>query len=192
MLELYYLFLTYLLASVPTGYLLAALYADVDLRTQGSGNIGATNAGRVVGTGVALVTLAGDAFKGWLPVMLASWLNPSGWFLGAVAVTAFLGHCYSGYLEFRGGKGVATVAGVMLALAPGATLLAALIWAGVVAGTRRSSLGALVAAGLLPLLVWWLSTEWLLLTLILAAGVVSRHRENIERLMAGSERGLGA
>lgn len=192
MLELFYLFLTWLLASLPFGYAFAALYADVDLTAHGSGNIGATNAHRVVGKGIGAATLACDFLKGWLPVVLAPVFFDHTWFPGAVAVVAFIGHCWTPYLDWRGGKGVATTAGAIMALAPWPTLLTMGVWVGVVAATKRSSLGALVAAVALPLLVLWLEPSAFGVTLLLAIGVTLRHKENIERLLAGSERGLGA
>jgi len=101
---------------------------------------------------------------------------------------AFVGHCWSPLLDFRGGKGVATGAGVMLALAPSAAALAGLAWLLVAALTRRSSLAALVAVALLPLLTLWLAPAQLPVSLLLGAGIVWRHRENLARLRAGTER----
>ncbi len=188
MLALFYLAMTYMLASVPTGAILAALYADVDLREHGSGNIGATNAARVVGRGVGVATLLGDAIKGYLPVALAPlvWDRPV--FVDAVAITAFVGHCWSAYLSFKGGKGVATTAGAMLALAPLPTALTMLGWGAVVAITRKSSLGALTSVFLLPLLVAWLEPARTWVTLLLALGVALRHVDNVRRLLSGTER----
>ncbi len=188
MLALFYLLLTYMVASIPTGAILSALYADVDLRAHGSGNIGATNAARVVGKGVGVATLLGDGLKGYVPVALAPlvWSHPT--FADATALVAFVGHCWSAYLVFRGGKGVATTAGVMLALAPLPTALTMLGWGAVVAATRKSSLGALVSVFLLPLLVGWLEPERAWVTLLLALGVALRHVDNMKRLIAGTER----
>lgn len=191
-LELFYLFVSWLLASVPFGYAFAALYADVDLTQHGSGNIGATNANRVVGRGIGAATLAADFAKGWLPVVLTPVFFEQSWMPGLVAVVAFVGHCWTPYLDWRGGKGVATTAGGLAALAPLPVLLAAALWLGVVVGLKRSSLGALAAAVALPLLVLWLERDAFGVTLLLAVGVVLRHRENIERLMEGREHGLGA
>ena len=188
MLALFYLLLTYMVASVPTGLVLGALLADVDITAHGSGNIGATNANRVLGRRVGALTLAGDFLKGFLPVALAGWVDAPGWYPGAVALVAFAGHCWSAYLCFRGGKGVATSAGAMAALAPVPTLLAALAWGAVVAATRRSSVGALVSIAALPLAVAWLAPAWLWCTGLLCIGVLARHHENIQRLMAGTER----
>src|SRR5688572_18743217 len=119
-----YLLLAYLLASLPVGVILGVIYADLDPRDGGSGNIGATNVHRLLGWKLAAATLLGDAFKGWLPVVLAGYVVPGPAYAGLVAVAAFAGHCWSAFLDFRGGKGVATAAGVLLALAPLPTLIA--------------------------------------------------------------------
>ena len=182
-----HLLLTWLIAGVPTGILVAALAADVDPRTVGSGNTGATNVRRAAGDAAGAWTLAGDALKGFVPVALAAWLLPGSAVAAWAALLAFAGHCWSPYLGFRGGKGVATSAGALLALAPLPTLLAVAVWVAVVAATRRSSLGALAAAALLPFLVAWLAPAALPVTLALAVGVVLRHRANIQRLLAGAE-----
>lgn len=187
MLVIFYLLLTYMLASIPTGAILATLYADVDLRQHGSGNIGATNATRVVGRGIGVATFAGDLLKGYLPVALAPLLWPDPLFVDATALVAFAGHCWSAYLGFRGGKGVATSAGAMLALAPLPTALTAAGWLGVVALTKKSSLGALVCVFLLPLLVAWLEPGRVWVTLLLALGVALRHVDNVRRLLSGTE-----
>ena len=188
MLAVFYLFLTWLLAGIPTGQILALLYADVDLREQGSGNIGATNAARVLGRGIGAATLVGDFAKGLIPVALAGTVGAGSFFAGIVAMVAFLGHCFSPYLAFRGGKGVATTAGAMLALAPLPTLLTVGGWGLTVGLTRKSSLGALAAVFLLPLLVAWLAPQWTSVSLILAFGVAVRHLDNVRRLLAGTER----
>lgn len=188
MLALFYLLLTYMVASIPTGAILSALYADVDLSQHGSGNIGATNAARVVGRGVGIATLVGDTLKGFLPVALAPLVWSAPWFQEATALVAFVGHCWSAYLVFRGGKGVATTAGAMLALAPLPTGLTILAWGGVVAVTRKSSLGALSCVFLLPLLVAWLEPAHGFVTLLLALGVALRHVDNVRRLISGTER----
>ena len=184
----FYLLLAYLIASVPTGAILAVLYADVDLREHGSGNIGATNAARVVGKTLGVLTLVGDLLKGLLVVLGAYGVSDAVWYPGLVALAAFAGHCWSAYLDFKGGKGVATSAGALLALAPLPTLLVAAGWAGVVAVTKKSSLGALSSVVLLPLLVVWLAPDQAWVALLLAVGVALRHGDNVRRLIAGTER----
>ncbi len=185
-----WLLISWLLGSFPTGVVLATLQADVDIRGQGSGNIGATNMNRVLGRGFGVATLVVDLLKGLLAVLGAGLLWPEGpaAYPAACGLLAFVGHCWSPLLDFRGGKGVATGAGVMLALAPAAASLAGLAWLVVVAITRRSSLAALVAVALLPLLTLWLAPSRLPVALLLGAGIVWRHRENLARLRAGTER----
>lgn len=184
---LVFLLLTYMLASIPTGPVLATLYADTDVTALGSGNIGTTNVNRVLGRRFALPTLAGDVLKGLLPVLLAPSVLDNAWFPGVVGLVAFCGHCWSAYLDFRGGKGVATAGGVMLGLAPVAALLVATAWGATAMFTKRSSLGALVGAIALPSVVGGLHPELLWVSVLLGLGVLIRHRENISRLLAGTE-----
>jgi glycerol-3-phosphate acyltransferase PlsY len=184
---LVYLLLTYMLASIPTGPILATLYADTDVTAHGSGNIGATNVNRVLGRRFAVPTLAGDLLKGLLPVAAAPWVLDNAWFPGLVGLVAFSGHCWSAYLSFRGGKGVATAAGVIFALTPLAALLVATAWGATVMFTKRASLGALVGAVALPSVVGGLHPDLLWVALLLGLGVLLRHRSNLSRLIAGLE-----
>jgi acyl phosphate:glycerol-3-phosphate acyltransferase len=176
-----------MLAAFPTGLVLGLLLADVDIRAGGSGNIGATNANRLLGKRVGALTLAGDLMKGLVPVVLAAQFTDRPGYLGAVALAAFAGHCWSPYLDFKGGKGVATAAGAMLALAPWATILAAAGWVAVVRLTRRSSVGGLFAAALMPLLVLMLAPHYVWVAVLLSVGIGLRHRDNWQRLAAGTE-----
>jgi len=182
-----YLLLTYLLASVPFGLVLCAVIVDADPRDGGSGNIGATNVYRQFGTRLGLLTLLLDALKGGLPTAAALVAFPNPHVAGLVALVAFAGHCFSAYLSFRGGKGVATAAGVLLALSPAAALLSLLVWFVVVAATRRSSLGALITAILMPIFVGIAAPVHLWAALLLTVGVVLRHRDNISRLLRREE-----
>ncbi len=186
-LALSWLVLSYLLGAFPTGVVVGTLYADVDITGQGSGNIGATNMNRVLGRGYGIATLVGDLLKGLVPVLLAPLLVQGPVYAGLVAIACFAGHCWSPFLDFRGGKGVATSAGAMLALAPGPTLLAAVAWVLVVAVTRKSSLGALVAVVLLPIVCLVLAPAVTWVAAVLGIGVVSRHKDNLARLRAGTE-----
>jgi glycerol-3-phosphate acyltransferase PlsY len=179
--------LAYLAGSVPFG-LLAGRLAGRDVRAAGSGNIGATNAARVLGKGWGALVLVLDAAKGFLPALLAArTLAP--WLAAAAGLLAVLGHVLPVWLRFRGGKGVATGFGVFLALAPWAAGAAGLVYLVVIALTRRSSAGSLAAVTALPLAVWL--TRAPPATLALAAVVwliiVLRHRENLGRLRAGTE-----
>lgn len=185
-----WLLLTYLVGAVPFGLVISVLYGgDQDIRAVGSGNIGATNVLRVYGWRLALPTLVLDIGKGFLPTLGAVLLWPERglWWPASVAAVAFLGHCYSIYLEFRGGKGVATGAGAMLAIAPVPIGLAAAIWALLLGLTGRSSVASLLAAiGLVGISAWW-SPEVIPVVGLLAVGIVITHLSNIRRLAAGEE-----
>ena len=185
--------LAYLLGSVPFGVLIARLASDVDLRRVGSGNIGATNVLRVVGKGAAAFTLLGDIGKGALAVGLARWAGANAPVVAAVALAAVLGHLFPVWTGFRGGKGVATTLGVVLATMPVVGGLLLLVWLAVAALSRYSSLAALVAVAMMPVFVWVVDGRWVMLALsgVLATLVVARHLENIRRLVAGTEGKIG-
>jgi glycerol-3-phosphate acyltransferase PlsY len=178
----------YLLGSIPTGLLLGKLYG-IDVRKEGSGNIGATNLYRTVGRKVGIMTLIGDCLKGLLPVVLA-------WKLGLlepmqawIGLAAFCGHVFSVFLLFKGGKGVATALGVFLALSPLAVLGALAVFILLVAIWRYISLGSIVAAAVMPLIIFFRphSNELLIATALISAIVIIKHHTNISRLMAGTE-----
>ena len=181
----------YLLGSVPFGLVMARLFGLGDIRKIGSGNIGATNVLRTGNKLAALLTLIGDAGKGGAAVLLARALL--GEDAGQVAgLAAFLGHLFPVFLGFQGGKGVATFLGVLLALAWPVGLAACGTWLAVAAATRYSSLAALGAAATTPL--WALAfarPDLVILVLLLAALVFSKHRGNIARLAAGTEPRIG-
>jgi glycerol-3-phosphate acyltransferase PlsY len=184
----------YLVGSVSTAIVTARLLRLPDPRTVGSGNPGATNVLRYGGRGPAVATLVGDALKGFLPVAVGGWLGMPPGVLGATALAAFLGHLYPVFFGFRGGKGVATALGVLLALSWLVAFAAALTWLAVAGLSRYSSLAALTAAGLAPLYTAWLRPE---APLVVAVGVMTlllfwRHRANIRRLLAGAEQKIGA
>src|SRR6476619_4642703 len=149
------LLLGYLLGSIPFGLILTRLAGTEDLRTIGSGNIGATNVLRTGRKGLAAATLVGDALKGSVAVWLATWFG--GPDLGVLAALgAFLGHLFPVWLGFKGGKGVATYIGVLLALAWQAALAFGVIWIAVAAATRYSSLSGLVASAATPAILWFM------------------------------------
>ncbi len=183
----------YLLGSIPFGVLIARLSGGVDLRRVGSGNIGATNVLRAVGKGAAAATLVGDIGKGVLAVALARSADADSAILAAVALAAVLGHLFPVWSGFRGGKGVATTLGVILAAMPAVGGLLLLTWLIVAAISRYSSLAALVATATMPLLVWLLDgrTAMLVLSGALLVLVTVRHRENIRRLVTGTEGRIG-
>lgn len=185
--------IAYLAGSVPFGLLIARLKGNVDLRRVGSGNIGATNVFRAVGKGAAILTLVGDIGKGAAAVGLARGLGASSRVLAAVALAAVLGHLFPVFLGFRGGKGVATTLGVVLAAMPAVGGLLLLVWLLVAAVWRYSSLAALAAAAALPALAWLLDGRpvMVLLGAVSAALIFWRHRGNIERLRHGTEGKIG-
>jgi len=181
-------FFSYLLGSVPTGYLLARS-KGIDIRDVGSGNIGATNVARALGKKAAIATFIGDAVKGMIPVFIAGWLGLGIKEASILGLLAFLGHCFSVFLKFRGGKGVATGFGACLALAPVPALIVIAIWGSIFLSTRLSSLAALVAALVLPWLVLFISEPPVLFyfTLPVIVILIFNHRENIRRLRKGKE-----
>ncbi len=184
--------LGYLLGSIPTGVLLARLMGLGDLRQIGSGNIGATNVLRTGNKKAAALTLIGDALKGAIAVWLArAFAAPDAVQLAALA--AFLGHCFPIWLRFKGGKGVATFLGIMLALVPLAGLVACAIWALAAKLGKISSLAALLAAGWTPIVTVLLGRgDVFALACILAILVYARHWDNIKRLRRGTEPRIGA
>ena len=208
----------YLLGSIPFGYLLVKTFTGVDVRSQGSGNIGATNVARTGKKGLAIATLVLDALKGYLAVWLAqkyfehSYGTPSGWtyyrpypssvtastLLAALAALfAVVGHMYPVWLKFKGGKGVATALGVYLALAPKAILVSIVVFFLIFALTRYVSLGSIVASAVFPVAYWFLNrhTAGLAVMLMICAInvlIIWKHSDNIRRLMAGTESKFGA
>jgi glycerol-3-phosphate acyltransferase PlsY len=185
--------LAYLAGSVPSGLIIGRWFTGQDVRRYGSGNIGAANVSRLAGFRAALLVLFLDTTKGVLPVLLGRWFGLSPTELAIVSGVAVLGHDYSAFLRFSGGKGVATTLGVMLVLAPVATLIAAAVWALVAALTRYSSLASLSALFVLPLTLWLLNqpVAYSLLALALAVLGLYKHRDNIMRLATGHEARIG-
>ena len=180
----------YLCGSVPFGLLFARFSGAGDIRQIGSGNIGATNVLRTGRKGLALATLIADLLKGYLPTMLGfAWLGPD--VAVAVALGAVVGHCFPIWLRFKGGKGVATAAGVVLALAPWVAAGLVLVFLLVVIPTRLVSLASISAAALAPICAWYtgniqVAEVFLLIALI----IILKHRENIGRLLRGQENKL--
>jgi glycerol-3-phosphate acyltransferase PlsY len=183
----------FFLGSIPTGVILAKVFSGIDPRQVGSGNIGATNVLRAAGKKVAVATLLGDILKGVIPVLIAEAVLDSYFWIGAVALAAFLGHIFSVFLKFKGGKGAATALGVFLALSPLSAGLAFAVCAATVAKWRYISLGSLVATAAFPgfLLLFDPHRVIVPFALIIAALIFWRHRENIKRLLAGTESKFG-
>ena len=184
------LVLGYLLGSIPFGVILTRLGGAGDLRTVGSGNIGATNVLRTGRKGLAAATLVLDLLKGAAAVWIVANWSPDDAPLAAAA--AFLGHCYPVWLGFRGGKGVATLMGIVLALYWPLGLVYALIWLGLLATTRISSLAGMLAAASTPAVAAAFGRfDLVLLLLALGLIVLWKHGANIERLLAGTEPRIG-
>lgn len=180
--------LAYLLGSLSFAILLSRLAGGPDPRASGSGNPGATNMLRVAGKKLAVMTLIGDLLKGLLPILIAKLLGLSLHQQAWIGLAAVVGHLYPLYFRFRGGKGVATAAGMLLGLYPPAALLALAAWALVFLLTRTSSLASLIATPLtLPLLAWQQPAA-LLPACVLTGLIVWRHRHNLRDLFAGRER----
>ena len=179
----------YLIGAIPTGVILTKLTGGEDIRTVGSGNIGATNVYRTAGRRMGLITLAGDAFKGLLPMLIALIFGISGAELASVGFAALIGHCYPVYLGFQGGKGVATAVGAFLVISPGSLLLALSLFLVVLGKWRYISLASISAAAVLPYLVLVVEQSLMLflVSFCMAALVIYRHKENIERLLTKKE-----
>lgn len=187
--------MAYFLGSIPWGLVFTRWFTSVDIRNRGSGNIGATNVSRVAGSTLGILTFAGDILKGAIPVFVAvmiydpleRWVD---FYLSSVALAAFWGHLYPVFTKFKaGGKGVATTAGCFVVLAPLACLIALGAFVLVLIVSRYVSAGSLAAAIVLPMAVWF-SVHSIPLTgcaVLMTVFILLRHRQNIKRLMAGTE-----
>ena len=195
----------YFLGSIPTGYLVAR-FRGVDIRTVGSGNIGATNVFRILGKAAGTFVLLADAFKGflacWLLVRLGTQLAGDTEPLSparrealqlTAGIAAILGHNYTCWLNFKGGKGIATTAGVLVALVPLALAILLSLWGIVLALTRYVSLASIAAAAAIPLIVWLTGGSPTLITITAGIGALAiyKHKVNLQRLLAGTENRIG-
>ncbi len=182
--------LAYLIGGVPSGYLLVLISSGKDIRTMGSGNIGATNVHRSVGHKAGLIVLLADILKGlfavWLAAMLSHFDSVS---VALAAIAVMLGHCYSPFLRFRGGKAVACFIGAFLLPAPLALAISMLIFIAVVALSKYVSLGSIAAAALFPVIVWRIAqpAPILIASVFAALLIIYRHKPNILRLLKGQE-----
>jgi glycerol-3-phosphate acyltransferase PlsY len=190
------LVIAYLIGSIPFGYLIVRTKEGGDIRQTGSGGTGATNVSRRAGKVAGVLTLLLDAAKGAAAVLIAQNVSGSAWVKAAAAIAVIVGHIFPVWLGFRGGKGVATGVGVFLVLAPMALLCAGVVFVSIVFFTRYVSLGSIMAAALIPLLVWLQNVfiePFADLRPLLAAAVVGAlliifaHRGNIQRLARGTE-----
>jgi glycerol-3-phosphate acyltransferase PlsY len=186
--------LAYLMGSLSTAVIVSKLFGLPDPRQQGSKNPGATNVLRLGGRKAAAITLAGDAVKGLIPVMLAQYLGATTHMIAAVGLAAFLGHLYPVFFGFKGGKGVATALGVLSGFSGWVGLSVLATWILMAVVFRYSSLSALTAALLAPVYVWFILKSAVLAgaASAMALLLVSRHRANIERLLKGEESRIGS
>ncbi|WP_174520476.1 glycerol-3-phosphate 1-O-acyltransferase PlsY [Desulfolucanica intricata] len=184
--------ISYLIGSIPFGYLVGRLWKGIDIRELGSGNIGTTNVWRNLGPVAGIISLLGDAGKGALAVLIAKQLGgPSTVLLASLAVLA--GHSYPVFLKFKGGKIVATGLGVLLSIAPLVALIAAIVWLLFVGISRYVSLGSIAAAVCVPVSMLILVDKWqvILFGFIISFFAIYKHRDNIKRLLAGTEYKIG-
>jgi glycerol-3-phosphate acyltransferase PlsY len=183
------LLIAYLLGSISVGLLLARLRGGVNLRKSGSGNIGATNVARTLGKGAGILTLLGDGAKGLIAVLLAQAYGSSLFTTAAVALVAVLGHMFPLYHRFRGGRGVATALGVLLPTLPLPLVGGVVIWIAVVALWHYVSAGSMLAAIAVPIFAVLLSypPPLVLTATVIALLVLYKHRDNMQRLLQGSE-----
>lgn len=186
--------LGYLAGSLSSAIIICRIMRLPDPRTQGSGNPGATNVLRLGGKRAAAVTLVADMLKGLLPVLLARLLTDSNLVTAVTALAAFLGHLYPLFFRFQGGKGVATAFGSVLALAPDVALAMIATWLAMAIAFRYSSLSALTAALLAPFYAFWLTAEPIYVVAIISISITTiwRHRDNLRRLVSGTEGKIGA
>jgi glycerol-3-phosphate acyltransferase PlsY len=197
MTAVFWLIASYLLGAIPTSYLVGRWFRGIDLREHGSRNLGATNLYRTLGWKYAVPVGLFDAAKGAIPVLLfGPRVHDVPFFPVLCGLAAVIGHVFSVFVGFKGGKGVATAAGLILGMAPLAFAVVVALWALVVWLSGYVSLGSVLAAGLFPLADWLLhpgrrSTITLVIDIALAAFIIWKHRANIRRLLAGTENRFG-
>lgn len=191
---MFWMFVSYFIGSLPTGYLVVRIFRGVDIRTVGSGSIGATNVRRLMGQGWAVFVTLVDMLKGALALLLTvESASSDPWLLSLSALAAVLGHNYPVWLRFRGGKGVATTYGTMFFIWPynsfAIVLMSGALWYAVMTSTRYVSLASMVSLLALPAFFWMLDAPlpFILLALLLALLAIFRHRSNVSRLLEGRE-----
>ena len=184
----------YLMGALPNGVIIGKKFKNIDIREHGSGNSGATNAYRILGPKYGIGVLMADLLKGFIPVMLADIAGVNGNYVVVLGLITIVGHTFSIFLNFKGGKGVATSLGVFLYLLPNVVGLLVLIFAGVVYMTRYVSLGSMIASGMLPILTFFMpirqgldKVPLMILTTIIGVFVIYKHSSNITKLKNGTE-----
>ncbi|WP_349763259.1 glycerol-3-phosphate 1-O-acyltransferase PlsY [Fusobacterium sp. SYSU M8D902] len=189
-----FIVLAYILGALPNGVWIGKYFKNIDIRNYGSKNSGATNAYRVLGARYGIMVLIADALKGFLPPFIASKYGVEGNYLLLIGMIAIIGHTLSFFLNFKGGKGVATSLGVFLFLVPNVTLTLLIIFIVVVAITRYISLGSIIASTMLPILTYFYPIKngidrvpLVIMTALIGGFVVYKHKSNIGRLLNGTE-----
>lgn len=184
-----YLLMAYLCGAIPFAYIIARYFKNIDIRKCGSGNPGATNVFRTVSKPLGILTFILDTLKGFIPVYFAGLINPSIYFILAVAFITVIGHIYTVFLNFKGGKGVATGCGVFIAFAPVVTLICFLIFTVVLFISKYVALSSMFAAISLPIIlkIFNYPNMIVLFAVILAILVIIRHLSNIKRILNGTE-----
>ena len=183
-----YIAFTYLLASIPFGYVVGKLFGK-DITKEGSGNIGATNVTRTIGKKAGILVLILDLLKGFIPVYYAKYLFFDTKYIAIVAVTAVVGHCFSIFMKFKGGKGVATGFGVLIAISGKVALITFLVWLGTFLVSGYVSLASIMSASLSWIMIFHLVGDLYLTKAVLLSSIliVFKHSSNIERLINGTE-----
>ena len=183
-----YLILTYLIASIPFGYVIGKLFGK-DITKEGSGNIGATNVTRTIGKKAGFLVLILDLLKGFIPVYYAKHIFLDYKSVGIIALTAVIGHCFSIFMKFKGGKGVATGFGVIIALSGKTAFILFLIWLGTFLVSGYVSLSSIIAVSLSWIIFFYLEKDlYLTLSILIASLIIFfKHSSNIERLIKGTE-----
>ncbi len=184
---------SFILGSIPFGIIISRI-KGVDIKKVGSGNIGATNVLRSLGKWPAVLTLLGDILKGTAAVAIGSHFETGSVYQGLVGISAILGHNFSIFLGFKGGKGVATSIGVLIFYTPFVALLTVIIWLAAAVLTKYSSLGAIISFGLLPVNIYFFDPDdkgKMLIAVLITVFILMRHRDNIQRLINGTERKIG-
>jgi glycerol-3-phosphate acyltransferase PlsY len=186
--------ISYILGSIPFGYIVSKLVKKIDIRDYGSGNIGATNTLRILGPFMASIVLIGDIGKGYFSIYLSRLISQDSIFILTMAGLAVIcGHDWSLFLKFKGGKGVATTFGVILALNPMISILAAIVWGMVIINTRYASLSSIsaVISIMIFTILFKQPYEYIIFSLIIIILTIFRHKENIKRLKLGNESKIG-
>lgn len=190
MIQVIMILISYLIGSIPFGYLVGKYLKGIDIRKYGSGNIGVANTFRVMGTKYALLVLLGDCLKGFLAVSLAQKLLPEPmWFLLLIGIFTIIGHNWSAFLRFKGGKGIATTYGVVLSFYPLIAVISAIIWALIVLATKFAALGSILSVFVMLVLSLIFNTpiEFKIFVIVILLFALIRHRSNINRLINKKE-----